>query len=87
MPYIPQDDRTQFDDSITDLKPEKAGELNYIISRLCADYIARKGKNYANLNEVMGVFSCASAEFYRRLVAPYEDEKIESSGDIQGYDL
>ncbi|MBM3260989.1 hypothetical protein FJY93_01080 [Candidatus Kaiserbacteria bacterium] len=85
MPYIPQSDRTKFDDAITTLKPEKAGELNYIISRLCADYIARMGKKYATLNEVMGVLTCAASEFYRRLIAPYEDEKIKSSGDIAGY--
>ncbi|MBM3260995.1 hypothetical protein FJY93_01110 [Candidatus Kaiserbacteria bacterium] len=63
MPYIPQSDRTKFDDAITALKPEKTGELNYVISRLCADYIARTGTGYANLNEVMGVLTCASVEF------------------------
>ena len=86
MPYIEQDSRPGFDEAIEQLKPEKAGELNYVISRICADYLARKGKKYSNLNEIMGVLSCVAKEFYRRVAAPYEDEKIKENGDIKGYD-
>lgn len=32
-----------------------------------------------------GVFSAAAAEFYRRLIAPYEDKAIENNGDIAAY--
>ena len=86
MPYIEQDSRLGFDAPISELKPEKAGELNYVISRICADYSARKGKKYSNLNEVMGVLTCVAQEFYRRIAAPYEDEKIRENGDIKGYE-
>lgn len=80
MPYIKKEDRNKFD-TIT-LKPESAGELNYIISQLCAHYIESKGLNYQNINEVMGVLGCAKEEFYRRVAIPYEDKKILESGDI-----
>ena len=87
MPYIEQKDRPDYEKPIEQLNPEKAGDLNYILSRICADYIARKGKNYANLNEVMGVVACVSHEFYRRVVAPYEDTKIAANGDIKGFEM
>jgi broad-specificity NMP kinase len=40
------------------------------------------GFNYTNVNSVMGVLSCVSAELYRRLAAPYEDRKIKENGDV-----
>lgn len=86
MPYIKKEIRPSFENSIINLKPESPGDLNYIISRLCADYLKRKGKNYALLNEVMGVLACVSQEMYRRVVAPYEDVKIKENGDIAGYE-
>jgi len=37
---------------------------------------------YAHLNEVVGVLECAKLELYRRVVAPYEDQKMTESGDV-----
>jgi hypothetical protein len=37
---------------------------------------------YAHLNEAIGVLECAKLELYRRVAAPYEDEKITESGDV-----
>lgn len=85
MPYIKPDLRPEFDKSIEQLKPQTAGDLNYIISRIAIDYVERKEKKYTVLNEVMGVFSSVAHEFYRRVVVPYEDEKIKENGDIKGY--
>ena len=56
--------------------------MNYAISMLCKEYIARFGCYYTHLNSVMGVLESAKLEFYRRVVAPYEDKKIEENGDI-----
>jgi len=58
------------------------GELNYCITMLCLDYLADKKLSYALLNEVMGVLSCARAEFYRRVVVPYEQAKCDENGDV-----
>jgi hypothetical protein len=46
------------------------------------DYLGRKGRNYANFNEIMGVLSCVAQEFYRRWAVPYEDQKIRENGDV-----
>ena len=80
-PYIKKEDRAKF--SLDAIKPDDAGELNYVISTLLSEYIKRKGLRYQNINEVMGVLDCASKEFYRRVAAPYEDTKIKENGDIE----
>jgi hypothetical protein len=87
MPYIRQAQRNRLENILhlfMQNMPSDAGELNYVISRICDIYIQVKGKNYANLNEVMGVMECAKNEYYRRVVAPYENEKINSNGDVYG---
>lgn len=62
--------------------PSVAGELNYEITTLLALYVSVKGLNYQTLNDALGALEGAKAEFYRRVVAPYEDEKIQENGDV-----
>jgi hypothetical protein len=82
MPYIDRTARERLDSGGA---PETAGELNYVISCLVDRYlVARGGVRYAHLNEVVGVLECAKLELYRRVAAPYEDEKCEESGDVYG---
>jgi hypothetical protein len=40
---------------------------------------------YAHLNEAVGVLECAKLELYRRIAAPYEDDKRSETGDV--YDV
>jgi hypothetical protein len=40
------------------------------------------GMSYQNINELIGVLECAKLELYRRVASPYEDEKIQSNGDV-----
>jgi len=40
------------------------------------------GYSYATFNELMGVMDCASKEFYRTVVVPYEEGAIVRNGDI-----
>ena len=61
---------------------QTAGELNYLLTLMVTDYIERMGKNYATLNEVVGVLECAKLELYRRVAAPYEDQKCDENGDV-----
>ncbi len=85
MPYIPQHRRKQFEPEIVSLvtRIESEGELNYIFMRLAILLLKKMGKlSYGNLNRIMGVLDCVQAEFYRRIVAPYEDGKIRENGDI-----
>lgn len=96
MPYIEQKDRDEIfcphnNDEYPDIKIyntinleniNKAGELNYAITEIMIDYLNRKGVSYTNMNEVVGVLECAKLELYRRMTAPYEDQKIIENGDV-----
>jgi hypothetical protein len=80
MPYVKNTDRGRLDRGSA---PQTAGELNYAISRLIDQYIASKGGvRYAHLNEAIGVLECAKLELYRRIAAPYEDQKKAEHGDV-----
>jgi hypothetical protein len=80
MPYIKQYDRDCL--ILGSKRPQTAGELNFKITRLVTQYLESKGKSYQTLNEITGVLECAKQEFYRRVIAPYEDEKIKQNGDV-----
>ena len=80
MPYIDDRARKRLADGGV---PETSGELNYAITRLVDEYLVRAGGvRYAHLNEAIGALECAKLELYRRVAAPYEDTKIEESGDV-----
>lgn len=79
MPYIEPKRR---DELFEKPLPETAGELNFLVTVLVDDFINYKGKNYQTLNEAIGVLECAKQELYRRVAAPYEDEKIKQNGDV-----
>lgn len=81
MPYIEQKQRKDLNDGEP---PITAGRLNYVISRLCDDFIMADGMglSYDTLNEVIGVLACVQQELYRRVVAPYEDMKMQDNGDV-----
>ena len=84
MPYIDQEARARLANGDA---PAHAGELNYAITMLVDAFLARAAESagrvrYAHLNEAIGVLECAKLELYRRVTAPYEDEKISESGDV-----
>lgn len=81
MPYIRQEFRDRVNRSLT---PESAGELNYLITRTIDRYLGNPAGvvKYAEINEAIGVLECAKLELYRRIAAPYEDEKRQENGDV-----
>jgi len=80
MPYITQERRKAILDGA---KPQDPGELNFAITVLVDSYLRDKGGiRYSHLNEVVGAIDCAKLELYRRVAAPYEDEKIAENGDV-----
>ena len=80
MPYVTAEARSRLDQGGN---PETAGELNYAITRIVDTYLIRKGGvRYSHLNEVIGALECAKLELYRRVAAPYEDQKITETGDV-----
>ncbi len=87
LPYIKSHTRQRFENSLHSIMqniPQDAGELNYLITRIIDLYIQIKGKNYANLNEVIGVVECVKLEYYRRIILDYENIKINENGDVYG---
>lgn len=60
------------------------GKLNYAVSRLAWRLCGHGAgeRRYARMNAVGGALAMAAQEFYRRVAAPYEDEKIAQAGDV-----
>jgi hypothetical protein len=97
MPYIEKNRRQALDKNISDLKgtlqgskemtPENlldiAGDINYCVTRLVAGLVGTP--SYKKIAIVTGVLQNINQEFYRRLAVPYEEEKMNSNGDIEEY--
>ena len=85
MPYIMKQGRPRYDEHLNAIGPHttSAGDLNYCITVLVHEYVRAHGQSYAVMNDCIGVLDAAKAEFYRRVVAPYEDVKIQENGDIE----
>lgn len=89
MPYIENYRRIFFEDVLDKMETKlqtvgnlEAGDLNYLITKMCLMYIDIKGKSYRTLNEIHGLLNCANEEFRRRVTNVYEDSKIELNGDV-----
>lgn len=82
MPYIPKADRVHLEMTH---HANNAGELNFLLTTICLDYVDRHKKNYKTINEIVGALECAKLEFYRRLAAPYENGKMVANGDLEQY--
>ena len=87
MPYIKQDNRMDCDSALQELQEmlpsdgTTAGKLTYIISNLIwKQFLDRP--SYEAANKLLGVLEAVKLEFYRRHVAPYEDEAIRRNGDL-----
>lgn len=89
MPYIKREDRPKLDALLEPLIAElrsapldaQDGRVNYVMTQLVRKvYIPR---SYASLNRSLGVLQAVSLELYRRVIAPYEDFKIQENGDLQ----
>ena len=85
MPYVTKDQRLELD--VAERAPRDAGDLNYYITQIVDEYLCTKGLRYVNLNEVVGVLECVKAELYRRIAAPYEDQKQGENGDVYSAEL
>jgi hypothetical protein len=101
MPYIKQEDRVFLDPHINNLSDainidiqtgkdcdneevmELLGDLNYSITRLCTRTMGQP--TYPKIAMIVGVLENVKQEFYRRLAAPYEENKIVQNGDVREY--
>jgi hypothetical protein len=79
MPYIPPERREEL---AQEVNPETPGELNFLLVLVINRYLEYSGESYTTFNDVVGALECQKLEFYRRLVAEYEDMKLQQNGDV-----
>jgi len=87
LPYIKYKNREKYKKVLENLieilkslpLKEVDGELNYVVTKIIKEVYPLR---YFHLNRAMGVLESIKQEFYRRVVAPYEDVKIKESGDV-----
>jgi hypothetical protein len=88
MPYIKQERRAAIDPDLQKLIKflkaigMKKGDMNYVMTKMCQEYVAHHGKSYDHLSDVTGMLNDVKTEFERKVVAPYEEEKIVENGEI-----
>ena len=83
MPYIIPELRNNVGSESGPISP---GELNYLITASCHEYIIRNGLCYATINEAIGVLECAKLELYRQVAAKYENKKKSENGPVSELD-
>lgn len=88
MPYISQKDRERIKPHIDQFwegcRLMTEGEMNYAITQLLEKY--RRGVYaYSKFNELIGLLDCIKLEYYRRMVASYEDTKQKENGDVYSW--
>lgn len=92
MPYIVQDKRDRLDPIIDDMiralrdlqlddsgKDNIEGNINYIVSTMLNRLYT---KNYADVNNAVGLLNCIALEYYVRFAVPYEAQKAFDNGDV-----
>jgi len=55
------------------------GDLNYVLYKYCKESVVSSYNNYKNY--IAELRQCAT-EIERRILAPYEDKKLEENGDV-----
>ena len=80
LPYIPEERRLDLAHGAE--RPETVGELTYALYNCCKEFYVMKPKRYITIALVLGALCCAALEFYRRIGAPYEEEKLKEHGDV-----
>lgn len=95
IPYIKQNLRDGLESHILDLasaikaisntNDALCGNLNYTIFKIVKILIDKNNGgelSYARFNSIIGALECCKNEITRRLISPYEDQKIEENGDV-----
>jgi len=88
MPYIASHLRALVDEYIDEIigaikarpEDERGGMSNYAVFRILVGLATPF--NYSVLRGYVGDLICCLLEFYRRRIAPYEDDAIRRNGDI-----
>ena len=83
MPYVKRTHRPFLDLVVAAMERHSIkanGDLNYVLFAYCKRNIAPSYNNYKNY---CGELRQCATEIERRLLGPYEDEKIKENGDVK----
>lgn len=94
MPYITQERRKKYDSFLCALvmsleqQEHDNGDLNYCISKLVHEWLIchPDGLRYDAASDGYKAMTAAAAEFYRVVLAPYEDAKSKENGCVSVLD-
>ena len=82
MPYIKKERRPICDEIVTAMHAagiKADGDLNYILYAFCKRYVPASYNQYKNyISELQET----ATEIRRRILGPYEDQKIIENGDV-----
>jgi hypothetical protein len=81
MPYLRQTYREGYGNDLGVRARYFPGDLNYVITKIVRDYLGNV-PTYADFTAAIGVLESAKLELYRRMIAPYEDQKLKENGDV-----
>jgi hypothetical protein len=82
MPYIKQENRPIKDkvvEQMVESEVQVDGDLNYILFKYCKYHYPH---SYNNLKNFCGELRQCATEIERKILGPYEDEKIQENGDV-----
>lgn len=95
MPYIPDEKRQVLDPIVDELhralvgleldddENSMEGNINYTFTRLAMMvYGDRDSTRYGQVNNLLGILIAVLLEYYRKVGAPYEDQKEFENGPI-----
>ncbi len=86
MPYIKEERRELYLQTLTDLASKlrdrntESGDVVYCVYWLLKQLYG--DGNFDVKSDALKVLEAAKLEYYRRIMAPYEDEKIRENGDV-----
>lgn len=82
MPYIKPEKRPEMNKVVEAMKivgVKADGDLNYILFKFCREAVPM---SYNGIKNFLGELEECQVEIRRRLLTPYENSKIEESGDV-----
>lgn len=82
MPYVDMKCRESLDIIVNLMKNigiKADGDLNYVLFKFCKENI---NTSYNDIKNFIGEMRQCISEIERRILAPYEDKKIEENGDV-----
>jgi len=82
MPYVNREVRNELREQNGRRVPNNPGELTFRITTVILEYLQFRGLSYQTISDIIGALEQAKDEFRRRVVHPYEEEKLLENGDV-----